>query len=88
MSGYACRNRFGQESNESYFVEVSTRKVKKIFSKFGLHGVSASEASSIAKKQVTEFLSRPIEVLIRSCRHINKALLIVLVSEETAIARF
>ena len=78
---------------ESYFEGVSTRKVEKIFSKFGLHGVSASEVSSIAKrldKQVTEFLSRPIEVLIpylfvdasyfkvrTNGRYINKALLIV-----------
>ena len=78
---------------ESYFEGVSTRKVEKIFSKFGLHGVSASEVSSIAKRldnQVTEFLSRPIEVLIpylfvdasyfkvrTNGRYINKALLIV-----------
>lgn len=78
---------------ESYFEGVSTRKVEKIFSKFGLRGVSASEVSSVAKrldKQVKEFLSRPIEVLIpylfvdasyfkvrTNGRYINKALLIV-----------
>src|SRR5512136_112170 len=78
---------------ESYFEGVSTRKVKKIFSKFGLRGVSASEVSRVAKrldKQVKEFLDRPIEVSIpyifvdasyfkvrTNGRYINKALLVV-----------
>jgi putative transposase len=78
---------------ESYFEGVSTRKVEKIFSKFGLHGISASEVSRIAKrldKQVKEFLNRPIEGFIpylfvdasyfkvrTNGRYINKALLVV-----------
>lgn len=78
---------------ESYFEGVSTRKVEKIFSKFGLHGISASEVSRIAKrldKQVKEFLNRPIEGAIpylfadasyfkvrTDGRYINKALLVV-----------
>ena len=35
---------------ESYFEGVSTRKVEKVFSKFGLKNISASEVSRIAKK--------------------------------------
>jgi putative transposase len=78
---------------ESYFEGVSTRKVQKVFSKFGLNGISASEVSRIAKrldKQVKEFLNRPIEGTIpylfvdasyfkvrTNGRYINKALLIV-----------
>jgi len=49
---------------ESYLEGVSTRKVEKVFSKFGLRNISASEVSRIAKKldkQVKEFLNRPIE---------------------------
>jgi len=49
---------------ESYLEGVSTRKVEKVFSKFGLDHISASEVSRIAKKldkQVKEFLDRPIE---------------------------
>jgi len=78
---------------ESYFEGVSTRKVEKVFSKFGLSGISASEVSRIAKrldKQVKEFLNRPIEGSIpylfadasyfkvrTDGRYINKALLVV-----------
>ena len=78
---------------ESYFDGVSTRKVEKVFSKFGLTGISASEVSRIAKrldKQVKEFLNRPIEGSIpylfadasyfkvrTDGRYINKALLVV-----------
>jgi len=49
---------------ESYFEGVSTRKVEKVFSKFGLKNISASEVSRIAKKLdklVKDFLKRPIE---------------------------
>ena len=35
---------------ESYLEGVSTRKVKKVFSGFGLKNISASEVSRIAKK--------------------------------------
>ena len=48
---------------ESYFEGVSTRKVEKVFSKFGLKNISASEVSRIAKKLdklVKDFLNRPI----------------------------
>jgi len=48
---------------ESYLEGVSTRKVEKVFSKFGLENISASEVSRIAKKLdklVKEFLDRPI----------------------------
>ena len=48
---------------ESYLEGVSTRKVEKVFSKFGLDSISASEVSRIAKKLdklVKEFLNRPI----------------------------
>lgn len=78
---------------ESYFEGVSTRKVEKIFSLFGLHGISASDVSRAAKKldkQVNEFLNRPIEVPIpylfvdasyfkvrTDGRYVNKALLVV-----------
>jgi len=44
-------------------VGVTTRKVEKVFSKFGLKNISASEVSRIAKKLdklVKEFLNRPI----------------------------
>jgi putative transposase len=72
---------------------VSTRKVEKVFSKFGFTGISASEVSRIAKrldKQVKEFFNRPIERSIpylfanasyfkvrTDGRYINKALLVV-----------
>jgi transposase-like protein len=49
---------------ESYLEGVSTRKVERVFSEFGLENISASEVSRIAKKldkQVKEFLDRPIE---------------------------
>jgi len=78
---------------ESYLEGVSTRKVEKVFSKFGLDHISASEVSRIAKrldKQVKEFLDRPIEEPIpylfidasyfkvrTDGRYINKALLAV-----------
>ena len=78
---------------ESYLEGVSTRKVEKVFSKFGLENISASEVSRIAKKldkQVKEFLNRPIKGSIpylfldasyfkvrTDGRYINKALLIV-----------
>ena len=78
---------------ESYFEGVSTRKVEKVFSKFGLNNISASEVSRIAKKLdklVNEFLNRPIEGSIpylfldasyfkvrTNGRYINKALLVV-----------
>jgi len=78
---------------ESYFEGVSTRKVEKVFSKFGLNNISASEVSRIAKKLdklVNEFLNRPIEGSIpylfldasyfkvrTDGRYINKALLVV-----------
>jgi putative transposase len=78
---------------ESYLEGVSTRKVEKVFSKFGLDHISASEVSRIAKrldKQVKEFLDRPIEEPISYLfldasyfkvrtdgRYINKALLVV-----------
>ena len=78
---------------ESYLEGVSTRKVEKVFSKFGLNHISASEVSRIAKrldKQVKEFLDRPIEEPIpylfidasyfkvrTDGRYINKALLAV-----------
>ena len=78
---------------ESYLEGVSTRRVEKVFSKFGLKNISASEVSRIAKKLdklVKEFLERPIEgstpylFLDASCfkvrtdgRYINKALLVV-----------
>ena len=78
---------------ESYLEGVSTRKVEKVFSKFGLDRISASEVSRIAKKLdklVKEFLNRPIVGPIpylfldasyykvrTDGRYINKALLIV-----------
>jgi transposase-like protein len=78
---------------ESYLEGVSTRKVKKVLSKFGLENISASEVSRIAKrldKQVKEFLNRPIEGSIpflfvdasyfkvrTNSRYINKELLAV-----------
>jgi putative transposase len=78
---------------ESYFEGVSTRKVEKVFSKFGLNNISASEVSRIAKKLdklVNEFLNRPIVGSIpylfldasyfkvrTDGRYINKALLVV-----------
>jgi len=78
---------------ESYLEGVSTRKVEKVLSKFGLENISASEVSRIAKrldKQVKEFLNRPIEGSIpflfvdasyfkvrTNGRYINKALLVV-----------
>lgn len=78
---------------ESYLEGVSTRKVEKVFSKFGLKNVSASEVSRIAKKLdklVEEFLNRPIEGSIpylfvdasyfkvrTDGRYVNKALLVV-----------
>jgi len=78
---------------ESYLDGVSTRKVQKVFSKFGLEDISASEVSRIAKeldKLVKEFLERPIEEPIpylfvdasyfkvrTDGRYINKALLVV-----------
>ena len=78
---------------ESYLGGVSTRKVKKVFSEFGLENISASEVSRIAKKLdklVKEFLERPIEVAtpylfldasyfkVRTDgRYITKALLVV-----------
>ena len=78
---------------ESYLEGVSTRKVEKVFSKFGLENISASEVSRIAKrldKQVKEFLNRPIVGSIpylfldasyfkvrTDGRYINKALLVV-----------
>jgi transposase-like protein len=78
---------------ESYLEGVSTRKVEKVFSKFGLENISPSEVSRIAKrldKQVKEFLDRPIEGAITYLfvdasyfkvrtdgRYINKALLTV-----------
>jgi putative transposase len=78
---------------ESYLEGVSTRKVEKVFSKFGLENISASEVSRIAKKLdklVKEFLDRPIEGSIpylfvdasyfkvrTDGRYINKALLVV-----------
>jgi transposase-like protein len=78
---------------ESYLEGVSTRKVEKVFSKFGLDRISASEVSRIAKKLdklVKEFLNRPIVGPIpylfldasyykvrTDGRYINKALLVV-----------
>ena len=78
---------------ESYIEGVSTRKVKKVFSKFGLGNISASEVSRIAKKLdklVKEFLDRPIVGSIpyffvdasyfkvrTDGRYVNKALLVV-----------
>ena len=78
---------------ESYFEGVSTRKVEKVFSKFGLKNISASEVSRIAKKLdklVKDFLNRPIEGSIpyifvdasyfkvrTDGRYVNKALLVV-----------
>jgi len=78
---------------ESYLEGVSTRRVEKVFSKFGLKNISASEVSRIAKKLdklVKEFLERPIEgstpylfldasyFKVRTDgRYINKALLMV-----------
>lgn len=78
---------------ESYFEGVSTRKVEKIFSLFGLHGISASDVSRAAKKldnQVKKFLNRPIDVPIpylfvdasyfkvrTDGIYVNKALLVV-----------
>ena len=72
---------------------VSTRKVEKVFSKFGLKNISASEVSRIAKKLdklVKDFLNRPIEGSIpyifvdasyfkvrTDGRYVNKALLVV-----------
>jgi putative transposase len=78
---------------ESYLEGVSTRKVEKVFSKFGLEHLSASEVSRIAKKldkSVKDFLDRPIDAPIiylfvdasyfkvrTDGRYINKALLSV-----------
>ncbi len=78
---------------ESYLEGVSTRRVKTVFSEFGLDNISASEVSRIAKKldkSVKEFLERPIEgatpylfldasyFKVRTDgRYINKALLAV-----------
>ncbi len=78
---------------ESYLEGVSTRKVEKVFSGFGLNNISASEVSRIAKKLdnlVKDFLERPIEESIpylfvdasyfkvrTDGRYINKALLVV-----------
>jgi len=78
---------------ESYLEGVSTRKVERVFSEFGLENISASEVSRIAKKLdklVKEFLERPIEgetpylfldasyFKVRTDgRYINKALLVV-----------
>ena len=78
---------------ESYLEGVSTRRVEKVFSKFGLENISASEVSRIAKKLdklVKEFLERPIEgptpylfldasyFKVRTDgRYISKALLVV-----------
>lgn len=78
---------------ESYLEGVSTRKVEKVFSGFGLKNVSASEVSRIANKLdilVKDFLERPIEESIlylfidasyfkvrTDGRYINKALLVV-----------
>jgi putative transposase len=78
---------------ESYLEGVSTRKVEKVFSKFGLENLSASEVSRITKKLdklVKEFLDRPIDEPITYLfvdasyfkvrtdgRYINKALLAV-----------
>ena len=48
---------------ESYLEGVSTRKVEKVFSKFGLENISASEVSRIVKKLdklVKEFLDKPM----------------------------
>ena len=79
--------------SESYLARVATRKVKKVFSEFGLENVSPSEVSRISKKldkQVQEFLNRPIVGSIPYLfldasyfkvrddgRYVNKALLIV-----------
>jgi putative transposase len=78
---------------ESYLEGVSTRKVEKVFSKFGLENLSASEVSRITKKLdklVKEFLDRPIDEPITYLfvdasyfkvrtdgRYVNKALLAV-----------
>jgi putative transposase len=78
---------------ESYLEGVSTRKVEKVFSEFGLENISASEVSRITEKLdklVNEFLNRPIEgsfpylfvdasyYKVRTDgRYINKALLVV-----------
>ncbi len=78
---------------ESYLEGVSTRKVEKVFSGFGLNNISVSEVSRIAKKLdnlVKDFLERPIEESIpylfvdasyfkvrTDGRYINKALLVV-----------
>ena len=78
---------------ESYLNGVATRKVERVFSKFGLENISASEVSKISKKldkQVQEFLNKPIEGPITYLfldasyfkvrdegRYVNKALLIV-----------
>jgi putative transposase len=78
---------------ESYLEGVSTRKVEKVFSKFGLENLSASEVSRITKKldkSVKEFINRPIDEPINYLfvdasyfkvrtdgRYINKALLTV-----------
>jgi putative transposase len=78
---------------ESYLEGVSTRKVEKVFSKFGLENLSASEVSRITKKLdklVNEFINRPIDEPVTYLfvdasyfkvrtdgRYINKALLAV-----------
>ncbi len=78
---------------ESYLEGVSTRKVEKVFSQFGLENLSASEVSRITKKLdklVNEFINRPINEPITYLfvdasyfkvrtdgRYINKALLAV-----------
>ena len=86
---------------ESYLEGVSTRKVEKVFSEFGLENISASEVSRIAKKLdklVKDFLDRPIEESITYLfvdasyfkvrtdgRYINKALLVVTAIREDGL---
>jgi putative transposase len=77
---------------ESFLQGVSTRRVQKVMTGFGLENISASEVSRIAKKldeEVQQFLNRPIEeptpflyidasyFKVRTDgRYVNKALLI------------
>jgi len=77
---------------ESFLQGVSTRRVQKVMTSFGLENISASEVSRIAKKldeEVQKFLERPIEeptpflyidasyFKVRTDgRYVNKALLI------------
>jgi putative transposase len=77
---------------ESFLQGVSTRRVQKVMTGFGLENISASEVSRIAKKldeEVQQFLNRPIEEPIpflyidasyfkvrTDGRYVNKALLI------------